>query len=137
MAYAGVDPQHLCDRYLANAATIRTKQIENHTIEQEWLRQMEANDATSIPGVCEQVIENTYDQLAFTPLKEILHAPDLASALTPAHQETIDVPDKWKTATVLSLAKKYGREALAIVDQARIPGSPTVRVTREIPKEAP
>lgn len=93
-------------------------------IEQEIWRRMEERGAAAIPDntyVCEAVVSNTYLQEAFTPLKEVLVEADLKGVLIPAHQETVDVPDKWATAKVLALARRLP-EVQAIVDRARQPG---------------
>ena len=60
-----------------------------------------------------------YDQMSFGPLKEIFNDADLKKCLTPAHTDEVQVADKWTTATVKSLAAKYGAEALRIVENAR------------------
>ena len=91
-------------------------------LEQEAFRRMEARGATSIPSetyICELSHKPSYDQIGFTPLKEIFNESDLARCLTPAHTEEVDVPDKWATSTVKSLATKYGADALRIVDRAK------------------
>ena len=91
-------------------------------LEQEAFRRMEERGATSIPSkayICELATKASYDQIGFTPLKEIFNESDLARCLTPAHTEEVDVPDKWATGTVKSLATKYGADALRIVDRAK------------------
>ena len=57
--------------------------------------------------------------MSFGPLKEIFNDADLKRCLTPAHTEEVKVADKWTTATVKSLAAKYGAEALRIFENAR------------------
>ena len=91
-------------------------------LEQEAYRRMEDRGATSIPSedyICELSYRPTYDQLGFIPLKEVFNESDLARCLTPAHTEEVEVPDKWATSTVKSLAAKYGADALRIVDRAK------------------
>lgn len=83
---------------------------------------MDENGADSIPSevyICEKKKGYQYNQLGLTPLKEVFNASDLEKALIPAHTEEQEIPDKWVTTTVLSLAAKYGTEALRIVDQSR------------------
>ena len=92
-------------------------------LEQEAYRRMEEKEATSIPSetyICEMETSFKYDQPSFGPLKELFNDADLKKCLTPAHADTVQVPDKWTTATVKSLATKYGAEALRIVDHARM-----------------
>ena len=91
-------------------------------LEQEAYRRIEERGATSIPSetyICEMEIKRGYDQPSFAPLKEIFNEADLAKCLTPAHTEEVKVADKWTTATVKSLAAKYGAEALRIFENAR------------------
>ena len=91
-------------------------------LEQEAYRRMEEKKATSIPSetyICEMETGFRYDQMSFGPLKEIFNDADLKRCLTPAHTEEVKVEDKWTTATVKSLATKYGAEALRIFENAR------------------
>jgi len=91
-------------------------------LEQEAYRRMEENKATSIPSevyICEMETSWKYDQASFGPLKEVFNDADLKKCLTPAHTEEVKVADKWTTATVKSLAGKYGSEAMRIFENAR------------------
>ena len=91
-------------------------------LEQEAYRRIEERGATSIPSetyICEMETGWKYDQPSFAPLKEVFNEVDLAKCLTPAHTEEVKVEDKWATATVKSLATKYGAEDLRILDHAR------------------
>jgi len=91
-------------------------------LEQEAYRRMEENKATSIPSetyICEMETGWKYDQPSFGPLKEVFHEADLKRCLTPAHTEEVKIEDKWTTATVKSLATKYGSEAMRIFENAR------------------
>ena len=92
-------------------------------LEQEAYRRMEEKKATSIPSevyICEMETGFKYDQPSFGPLKEVFNDADLKKCLTPAHTEEVKVADKWTTATVKSLAVKYGSEALRIFENARM-----------------
>ena len=91
-------------------------------LEQEAYRRMEENKATSIPSetyICEMETGFKYDQMSFGPLKEVFNEADLKRCLTPAHTDEVKVEDKWATATVKSLAVKYGAEALRILANAQ------------------
>jgi len=91
-------------------------------LEMEVYRRIEERGATSIPSetyICEMETGFKYDQPSFGPLKEIFNDADLKRCLTPAHTEEVKVADKWTTATVKSLAVKYGAEALRIFENAR------------------
>ena len=92
-------------------------------LEQEAYRRMEEKKATSIPSetyICEMETGFKYAQESFGPLKEVFNDADLKKCLIPAHTEEVKVADKWTTATVKSLAAKYGAEALRILENARI-----------------
>ena len=91
-------------------------------LEQRAYQLMEKRGATSIPSktyICEMETKRGYDQPSFAPLKEVFNDADLKKCLTPAHTEEVKVADKWATATVKSLATKYGAEALRIVENAQ------------------
>ena len=91
-------------------------------LEMEVYRRIEERGATSIPSetyICEMETGWKYDQPSFGPLKEVFNDADLAKCLTPAHTEEVKVEDKWTTATVKSLANKYGSEALRIFENAQ------------------
>ena len=91
-------------------------------LEQEAYRRIEERGATSIPSevyICEMETGWKYDQPSFGPLKEIFNDADLKRCLIPAHTEEVKIEDKWTTATVKSLAVKYGAEALRIFENAR------------------
>ena len=92
-------------------------------LEHEVYQRIEERGAKAIPSeayVCELETDTKYDQPSFGPLKEVFNEADLRRCLTPAHSERVEVQDKWATATVKSLAAKYGAEALRIVDHARM-----------------
>ena len=92
-------------------------------LEHEVYQRIEERGAKAIPSeayICELETNAKYDQLAFAPLKEVFHDADLRRCLTPAHSERVEVQDKWATATVKSLAAKYGAEALRIFENARM-----------------
>jgi hypothetical protein len=92
-------------------------------LEQRAYQLMEERGATSIPSetyICEMETSYKYDQPSFGPLKEVFNDADLKRCLTPAHTEEVKVEDKWTTATVKSLATKYGAEAMRIFENARM-----------------
>ena len=92
-------------------------------LEHEVYQRIEERKAKAIPSetyICELETNAKYDQPSFGPLKEVFNEADLKRCLTPAHTEEIEVKDKWTTATVKSLAAKYGAEALRIFENARM-----------------
>lgn len=102
--------------------------------EQEIQRRMNERKASAIPSeefICEMEVKDTYSQPGFTPLKEIFFPADLAACFTPSHEETVQVADRWETAKVKALAKRYGEQALRVVEAARIPGPPKLKFRRK------
>ena len=92
-------------------------------LEHEVYQRIEERGAKAIPSeayICELETNAKYDQPSFGPLKEVFNEADLKRCLIPAHTEEIEVKDKWTTATVKSLAAKYGAEALRIFENARM-----------------
>ena len=92
-------------------------------LEHEVYQRIEERGAKAIPSeayICELETNAKYDQPSFGPLKEVFNEADLKRCLTPAHTEEVEVKDKWTTATVKSLAAKYGAEALRIFESARM-----------------
>ena len=92
-------------------------------LEMTAVHRMEKKKATSIPSetyICEMETGFKYDQPSFGPLKEVFNDADLKRCLTPAHTEEVKIEDKWTTATVKSLATKYGSEAMRILENARM-----------------
>lgn len=126
-----VASQNLHTLYLATEEEIRSLNIRIHEIEQELLARMQTEGATAIPGVCELEQKTTYDQTAYTPMKELLSDEDLAKVFTPGHEGTVWVPDRWKPAgQVNAMARRYGNKALACVENARIPQPPRAKIIR-------
>lgn len=102
-------------------------------LEYEILQRMVARESIAIPSdiyTCELKTSSTYNHLAFTPLKEILTEGDLNTCLSPAHEETVQVPDKWNTTKVKAMARRYGADAQKIVEQANMPGPNRLKFER-------
>ena len=106
-------------------------------IEFELKLRMEADGATAIAHpllTCElKTPSPTYDTGKLRGLAELVPPEILATGFTPAHPETIMVPDKWN-ATKFKAWVKYGDAVAQVISDAAIPGTPRVRITR---KEAP
>ena len=123
------------DHQLLQAYEESLTQLEENRViaghlEMEIMQRIKARGGTSLPNVgengeqiwqCELVETFTYDQAAFTPLLERFNKTELDACYVPAHQETVDVPAKWLTQQVKSIANKHGDGAPEIVDRARMP----------------
>ena len=120
----------LLEHYEAAKSAVENYKTMAGKIEQEIYRRMEERNATAIPSgifTCELQTKNEYDQVGFTALKEIFNDADLAECVDLAHEETTQVPDKWRTQKVLALAKRYGDHAQSVVDRARSESRPKLK----------
>jgi hypothetical protein len=93
-------------------------------IREEIEHRMMEREATSIPSIeyqCEFKVANRYDYATLVPLKERLTSSDLDRAWCPAHQETIDIPERWDMRVLKPLVAKYGRKEIEILQDATIP----------------
>ena len=93
-------------------------------LEQEILRRIKESGGTMLPSetfLCELKSTNSYDQTAFRPFLELLNEADLETVFTPAHSEQVTVEDRWDTQKLIALARRYGDEAKAIIERAKVP----------------
>lgn len=122
--------EQVLERVYHHRLAIEREQRWLYDAEQEALRRMAERGATSIPNerfICEVQTRDTYDQVSFTPLKEVFSAADLAEVFTPEHDEVVTVKESWNTVKTKAKARRYGSEALAIVERAKTPGRPTLK----------
>lgn len=106
---------------------------QRHHLQGLLIQRMEARGATSIPSEeykCELEPRVEYRQIDFTPLKEIFSERELATCFHPKYEELITYPEHWDTNKVKALAKKHGDKAMAIVEQARLVGTPRLKFGR-------
>ena len=128
----------MSDEQLLAGYDMLLEEVKSHRdylgrLEQEIQQRMTERGSTAIPSdifKCDREQAVSYNQAALTPLKEIFTEGDLASCLVLAHEETIQVEDKWATVKVKSLARRYGVEAEKVVEQARVPGASRVKFER-------
>ena len=88
------------------------------------LRMIERN-AIAIPDetfLCKMPKTFVYFPERFTPLKEVLLGEELRECLKPRWTETIEHPESWNTQKVLAAARRYGGEAIRIIEAARVEG---------------
>lgn len=72
----------------------------------------------------------SYDTSILAALREITDPADLDGVYTPAHEEVREVPERWNMAKGRKLLKFSGDHA-AIIEDAKIYGSPQVRIAKE------
>ena len=72
----------------------------------------------------------TYDHAKLWKVRELVALKRLvqSGAFTPAHIETVNVPDSWNLTFWKPFAKE-GQDIAKIIEAAKIPGAPKLRVT--------
>ena len=132
-AFEGLPDEQLLEAYSANRAAVAECRERMDRAGWEIRKRIEDRGATAIPSdvyVCELAAKNTYDQSRFAPLKELLSSSDLEACLRSEHFETVTVPDKWDTVKVKAAARRYGSEALGVVEAATVPGLATLKFAK-------
>ena len=97
------------------------------------MRRMRERGAIGIPSdvfACELKTTNTYDSSRLAPLKELLSGNELEAVFIPEHQETITVAEKWKTVSLLAVARRHGGAVLRLVEEAKVVGAPRLSFKR-------
>jgi len=98
---------------------------------------MEARGATAEPHPTHDVTfessRNNYDQASLTPILELIDEGTAIAegAYSPAFQETIDRPASWNVRKARAL-KKFNAGVEAIVDAAKRPNRPELRITPKV-----
>ena len=72
----------------------------------------------------------TYDASILAQLREITDPADLVGMYTPEHEEVKRVPEAWNMSKGRKLAK-YSAEHAAIIEDARIYGSPRIKIVEK------
>lgn len=103
-------------------------------IEWELKQRMEKNGAREIPHpelTCELKFPSPgYDFSKLYRLAELVPPEIFAKGFIPAHEETVMVPDKFNAVQFKTWAK-YGTEVQEVIAEARIPGTPLLKIMRK------
>ena len=129
------DPEDLADLdnacLLDNWAIVKNSETmyrrSKELIEYELIRRMQESGAKEIyhPKIaCKLEPRTTYDPGKLSALKELIEPTLLVDGYTPAHQETIEVPEQWDMRVVLAWDRKYGDLVRQAVESAVIRGQP-------------
>ena len=110
---------------------------QRQRIQQELERRMLEREATEIlhPSI-ECRLEKgtpTWDYGKLAKLRELLPPEVIDTAWSAAHQETVDVPEKWNMVKAKTFAK-YGGEIADVIAKATIPGRSRLVVKKREPK---
>ncbi len=125
-AWIKIEEEHAKDAELLNRLTFVLQ------------KRMEARGATAEPHPTHDVTfessANTYDQAALTPILELVEeAVAIADgAYTAAYEEKVQRPAKWDVRKARAL-KKYNAGVDAIVEAAKRPNRPQLRITPKAP----
>lgn len=112
----------LVNKYMQLDRIIEQLQKRQNEIQMTLYDQMVRDDATMIPHPTYTVeLKKTlaYDPSKLAALRELVDPAELESsgAFIPAHQDTINVPDKWNMTKVKPFSK-YGGEVKATIEGA-------------------
>jgi len=124
--------EDLVRRYVTAIRCMKTYEDDSRQCAEEMRERMERESATMLPDYefeVELVTTRTYDQEAFTVLKEMLTGIDLSKVLDEAYTETVQVPDKWHTSVLLPMLERYGGEFKAVKDRAQQIAGQRVKVS--------
>lgn len=131
---ASMDTQHLLNRWEAEMGVENIARERRQRIEFELVQRMQADGATAIPHdslVCElKAPSPSYDLGKLNGLRELLPDNVILTALTPAHTEIVQVPDRWD-ARVFKGWGKYGEAVAQVIKAALIPGPPRLQISRK------
>ena len=75
----------------------------------------------------------SWDVSILAGLREITSPDDLEGSYFPAHEETVQVPEKWNMTKAKTLAR-FGDEHGSILERARLPGPSRLRIKRKAEK---
>ena len=117
-------------------AKIQAMQEAEYLLSRQVIESMERDGSERIrtpSGVVTIPRSVTYDATILARLREITDPDDLDGIYYPEHEETRTVPERWNMAKGRKLLKYSGDHA-AIIADAKIYGSPKVKI--EIEKEA-
>ena len=94
-------------------------------LEQELHIRAAARGATTIYGKGMNYVVTTkleYDRTRLQALGEFLTNEEFSKCYTPAHEETVQVPDKWDMTQWKAAARRHGGELQASLDALTFPG---------------
>lgn len=127
-------------RTLAMALEVHQEEIAKHqtqvdAIRAELLHRIRAEGGRALMDDTFQIeVKETsggFNPSVLVQLKELLPTEDLVKAWTPAHEETVTVPEKWDGRTLVAYARKYGGKVAEVVERARLEGRQTLVVERK------
>ena len=120
-------------RYQEIDLTIQKGRLLLNLLEFEILKRMEQRGGTGLHTelyTAETSASVSYDQKRLLPLLEIFAEVDLKTCFTPEHEVATTVPSNFNMVKTKALAKRYGDEALRIVEVAKLPGRSKLTVER-------
>ena len=115
--------ENLLQEYQATRLVIYQNKLLLDKLEYEMHKRMTEREATGILTeryVASAIPSVGYDQQRLLPLKEVFTDADLQKCFTPEHEEKITVADNFNMVKTIPLAKRYGAEALKLIESARI-----------------
>ena len=120
-------------QWLETRATLKLLQEAEYYLGLQIIGEIEGRGATEArtdAGVVTLATKSTYDPGKLAALREITDPRDLDGVYAPEHEETITVKEKWNMTRGRALAR-LGAEHQRIIEEARIPGRPTISVEED------
>jgi len=123
--YEGCTDEELIRGWAADTEAVEGYKRNIYYIEREILSRLRGREATEMLHPDYEVRLKPeapkYDVNRLIALRELLPPQVIEKAYTAAHQETIEVPDKWDGRVMREWPKRYGHEVRKVIDHAQLP----------------
>ena len=119
----GCSDEDLLQEYQAANLIIHQNKLLIDLLEYEMHKRMTERGSTGIQTeryTASAVPSVGYDQQRLLPLKEVFTDADLQKCFTPEHKVTTTVAHNFNMVKTIPLAKRYGEEALKLIESARV-----------------
>ena len=107
-------------------ASVKEEQFWLGHVEHEIQRRMETRKMRVMPHseltVKLDLPTPAVDYAALYVLKEMLSPEIIAEGFTPAHEEVVQVPDKWSMIKVNAWGRAYGKDVAVVIEGAKTQG---------------
>jgi len=137
LTYADVVHTSTTDEVVAELVDVRAKikalQEAEYLLGRQIVETMEADGSERMrtpAGIVTLPRSVTYDASILAGLREITDPADLDGIYTPEHEEVKRVPERWNMSKGRKLLK-HSADHAAIIEDAKIYGSPKVKIEKE------
>ena len=137
LTYADAVHTSTTDEVVAELVDVRAKikalQEAEYLLSRQIVETMEADGSERMrtpAGIVTLPRSVTYDASILAGLREITDPADLDGIYTPEHEEVKRVPERWNMSKGRKLLK-HSADHAAIIEDAKIYGSPKVKIEKE------